>query len=368
MTCVDLIYFNAGGGHRAAAKALVQAMQHLPWQVRLVSLVEILDPKGQFYDNLGLQPEDFYNKRLANGLTLGMRQELKLLQWFIRLGHLAMVKKMQTHWLSTQPDMVVSLIPNFNRALCQSLSLARPGTPYVTVLTDMADYPPNFWIEPDQPQHVVCGTDHAVAQALAAGCPPARVHQTSGMILSPHFYAPRVIDRAAERQKHGLATQQAVGVVMFGGYGSDTMKRIAKKLPDTPLILLCGKNAKLAQWLRRQPAGVARVVVEFTDDVGYWLRLADFFIGKPGPASISEAVHMGLPVITTRNAWTMPQERWNTQWVVTQELGVVVRSFNEVHTAVDTIVDGLPQWQAKVRKVQNRAVFEVPEILAKLLG
>ena len=367
MTCVDLIYFNAGGGHRAAAKALAQAMQHLPWQVRLVNLVEILDPKGQFYDNLGLQPEDLYNKRLANGLTLGMRQELKLLQWFIRLGHLAMVRKMQAHWLSTRPDMVVSLIPNFNRALCESLSAALPSAPYVTVLTDMADFPPNFWIEPDQPQHVVCGTDHAVAQALSAGCAPTRVHQTSGMILSPHFYALRALDRAAERHQHGLDAQQAVGMVMFGGYGSDIMKRIAKKLPDTPLILLCGKNAKLAQSLRRQAAGAPRVVVEFTDDVAYWMRLADFFIGKPGPGSLSEAVHMGLPVITTRNAWTMPQERWNTQWVVAQELGVVVRSFAEVHTAVDQIVGRLPHWQAKVRKIQNRAVFEVPEILARLL-
>ena len=367
MNCIDLIYFNAGGGHRAAAKALEQAMRHLPWQVRLVSLVEILDPKGQFYDNLGLQPEDFYNKRLASGMTLGMRQELKLLQWLIRLGQPAMVKKMQAHWLSTQPDMVVSLIPNFNRALCQSLSLALPGTPYVTVLTDMADYPPNFWIEPDLPQHVVCGTDYAVAQALSAGCPPARVHQTSGMILSPHFYAPRAIDRTAERHKHGLDAQQAVGLVMFGGYGADTMKRIEKKLPDTPLILLCGRNAELAELLRRQPAKATRVVVEFTDNVAYWMLLADFFIGKPGPASLSEAVHMGLPVAITRNAWTMPQERWNTQWVTDHRLGVVVRSFAEVRTAVAEIVGQLPQWQANVRKIQNRAVFEVPDLLAKLL-
>jgi len=368
MTCVDLIYFNAGGGHRAAARALEHSLQHLHWQVRLVNLVEILDPKGQFYDNLGLQPEDLYNKRLASGLTLGMPQELKLLQWLIRLGHPTMLRKMQAHWLATRPDMVVSLIPNFNRALCQSLSLALPGTPYVTVLTDMADYPPNFWIEPDQPQHVVCGTDHAAAQALSAGVPPARIHQVSGMILSPRFYASSTLDRIVERRKHGLDEQQVVGVVMFGGYGSDTMQRIADKLADTPLILLCGRNAKLAQWLRRRPARAARVVVEFTDDVAYWMQLADFFIGKPGPASVSEAVHMGLPVIIARNAWTMPQERWNTEWVSTHGLGVVVRSFTRVQTAVDEIVGQLPKWQANVRKIQNRAVFEVPEILAGLLG
>ena len=367
MTCVDLIYFNAGGGHRAAARALKEAMQSGPWQTRSVNLFEILDPDGRFHDNFGLQPEDLYNKCLASGMTLGMSQELKLLQWLIRLSHKTMLRRMQAHWLATRPDLVVSLIPNFNRALCQSLSAALPHVPYVTVLTDMADYPPSFWIEPDQPQHLVCGTEHAVGQAISAGCPAARVHQTSGMIISPHFYLPRVIDRVAERRKHGLDLQQPVGVVMFGGYGSGAMKHIASSLPDTPLILICGRNAALAQSLRRAPSSAARVVVEFTDDVAYWMRLADFFIGKPGPASLSEAVHMGLPVIIARNAWTMPQERWNTQWVSNHGLGVVVPSFAKVRAAVDEIVSQLPQWQANVRKMQNRAVFEVPDILAKLL-
>jgi len=368
MTCVDLIYFNAGGGHRAAAIALQQAMHHLPWQVRLVNLVDMLDTKGQFYSTLGIQPEDLYNKRLASGLTLGMTQELKLLQWLIRLGHKTMVSKLQAHWLSRQPDMVVSLIPNFNRALCESLMLTWPTTPFVTVLTDMADHPPNFWIEPDQPQQLVCGTAFAAEQARLAGCAPDRIHTTSGMILSPRFYHLAALDRAAERQKLSLTAQQAVGVVMFGGFGSNAMKRIAARLPDTPLILLCGKNAALAQALRRQSARAPRVVVEFTDDVPYWLRLADFFIGKPGPASLSEAVQLGLPVIVTRNAWTMPQERWNTEWVSRHGLGVVHRSFRTIRAAVASIVSDLPQWQHNVRQMHNRAVFEVPVILEQLLA
>jgi len=52
-----------------------------------------------------------------------------------------------------------------------------------------------------------------------------------------------------------------------------------------------------------------------------------FFIGKPGPGSISEAVQQGLPVIVVRNAWTMPQERYNTQWVEENGVGVVLDSF-----------------------------------------
>ncbi|CRI67262.1 hypothetical protein THIOKS1510001 [Thiocapsa sp. KS1] len=108
-------------------------------------------------------------------------------------------------------------------------------------------------------------------------------------------------------------------------------------------------------------------MVGFTTEVARWMRLADFFIGKPGPGSLSEAVHQGLPVIVTRNAWTMPQERWNTEWVREHGLGVVRRSLRSITAAVEDITRNLPEYQARVRRIDNRAVFEVPQILAGIL-
>jgi len=131
---------------------------------------------------------------------------------------------------------------------------------------------------------------------------------------------------------------------------------------------MCGRNATLAQDLRALPASAPRVVLEFTPDVARWMRLADFFIGKPGPGSLSEAVQSGLPVIVTRNAWTMPQERWNTEWVRQHGVGVVLRSFAEIGPAVHDVCARLPELRAAVHKVENRAVFEVPQILAQILA
>ena len=50
MRKVDLIYFNAGGGHRASAMALQEVIrdQQRPWDVRLVNLSEVLDSDGSF--------------------------------------------------------------------------------------------------------------------------------------------------------------------------------------------------------------------------------------------------------------------------------------------------------------------------------
>lgn len=370
MTTVDLVWFNAGGGHRAAAQALEQGMltQGLPWRVRKVNLSEVLDPSALFKRVTGIEPEDLYNMRLASGFTLGLAQELKLLQGLIRLSHGSLVQRLARHWQATQPDLVVSLVPNFNRSLHDSLALARPGVPFVTVLTDMADHPPNFWIEPGLCQHLVCGTAHAVAQALAAGCEPQRVHRSSGMILRPEFHVGATTERAAARRQAGLDEHTPTGLVLFGGTGSRVMKRIAARLPDTPLILMCGRNAALAAELRAQTATAPRVVLEFTPDVAHWMSLADFFIGKPGPGALSEAVQRGLPVIVTRNAWTMPQERWNTQWVQQHGLGVVLRSFGGLQQAVDTLRRDLPAYRSRVTAIDNRAVFEVPRILQRILA
>lgn len=370
MTTIDLVYFNAGGGHRASAMALQSVIesQGRPWQVRLVNLLEILDPQDVFRRVTGMGPEDLYNKRLARGWTLGLAQELKLLQGMIRLGHPTLVKALRQHWLKTEPDLVVSLVPNFNRALYHSLIATQPGVPFVTVLTDLADFPPNFWIEPGQRQHLVCGSSMATRQARAAGYPRQWIHRTSGMIIRPDFYTPRQTDVRQAKREMGFDPDRPVGLVMFGGQGSRAMLGIASRLAHTQLIMVCGHNATLAKALRERPTQAPHHVVEFTADIAGLMQCADFFIGKPGPGSLSEAVQQRLPVIVVRNRWTMPQERFNTQWVLDNGYGLVLPSFGNIREAVDRMVDQLPAFALNLRRNENRAVYEIPVVLEHVLG
>src|SRR5271154_2889716 len=190
MKSIDLVYINAGGGHRSAATALETVIrdQARGWHVRLVNLFEVLDPQDMVRRATGVKPEHYYNVRLARGWTLGLAQELRILQMLIRLSHKSLVAQLRRHWQRSRPDLVVSLVPNFNRAMFQALALACPQVPYATILTDLADFPPHFWIEPNQAQHFICGTPRASAQARAAIRPGATVHDTSGMIINPSFY------------------------------------------------------------------------------------------------------------------------------------------------------------------------------------
>src|ERR1041385_4223504 len=189
MKKLDLLYFDAGGGHRAAVNALRQVaeQQGRPLELRLVNVQELLDPIDVFRKLTGIRLQDYYNLVLRKGWTLGSPQLMRGMQLVIRLFHARQVQGFERFWQKSRPDMVVSLIPHLNRAVADSLRRILPGVPLVTILTDIADYPPHFWIE-RQDQHFICGSDKAVEQALAMGHPKEKIHRVSGMILSPRFY------------------------------------------------------------------------------------------------------------------------------------------------------------------------------------
>ncbi len=370
MTTIDLDYFNAGGGHRASVAALETVMrEHYPgWTVRPINLFEMLDPHDVFRRISGMAPEDLYNKQLELGLTAGIALQNRMLHATLRLAGGVLQRRLERQWQQRQPDMVVSLIPHINLIMHNSLRGPLPRVPFVTVLTDMADYPPNFWMAPGTAQHVICGTVRACEQAHAMGLPDAQIHRTSGMIVRPDFYGPPPEDPRQGRIELGLDPARATGIVMFGGHGSRAMLEIARQLSDQQLILMTGRNQALARTLRAQTSGARHLVVEFTPQVREYMQLADYFIGKPGPGSLSEAVQQRLPVITICNSWTMPQERYNADWITTGGLGLVVRSAREIRPAVLELLSGIEDFRSNVESVENRAVFEVPAILEQILG
>src|SRR6266849_6885932 len=112
MTKIDFIYFDAGGGHRAAATALkaVIEQQGRPWEIRMVNLQEVLDQLDIFRKITGRRLQDIYNQMLAMGWTLGSAQGIKFMHGVIRLYHRPTVKLLERHWAATRPDLVVSLV------------------------------------------------------------------------------------------------------------------------------------------------------------------------------------------------------------------------------------------------------------------
>ncbi|MBI4908221.1 MAG: galactosyldiacylglycerol synthase [Acidobacteria bacterium] len=371
---VDFVFFDAGGGHRAAATALKSVIEkQRGWDVRLVNFQEILDHLDIFRKISGIRLQDVYKLILKKGWTLGSPQMLVIMHTLIRLYHPAQVSELKKFWEESKPDMVVSVIPNFARALYQSLQAALPKTPLVTILTDLADYPPHFWMEPGQDQYWICGSERAVRQAMAMGYAREKVLRVSGMVLNPRFYEPVMMDRVAERRKLRLEPERPTGLILFGGQGSTVMESILQRLAEdqtaAQFIAICGKNDALRRRLSDRKWPMPVHVEGFTTEIPAFMHLSDFMIGKPGPGSLSEAMHMRLPAIVERNAWTLPQERYNAEWLTENETGLVLSSFRDVDKAVRQLLAGntLDLYRANTHKLTNRAVFEIPSLLERIM-
>ena len=359
-----------GGGHRSTANALQKLIEkrQLPWEVCIVELLrEILGKTTS---------QNVYNNLILKNRWIRFIHEPLLAPYFrleIRLSSSAWIKQLKSYWYQHKPDIVVSVNPNVNRILYESLQAALPSVPFVTLMGDLADSPPNFWIEPQQKQFLICPTEKAVEQAKKFGYKEEQIFRTSGVVINPQFYEPITVDRRIERQRLGLDPDLPTGIVMFGGQGSNVMLEIAQCLEQSSLkiqlIFICGRNEKLADILRRSQSRSPRFVETFTIKIPYYMYLSDFFIGKPGPGSISEALTMNLPVIVECNASTLFQEKYNAEWIVNQGVGIVVRNFRHIDRAVTELIkpEKFARYRANVEAFNNQSVFEVVNILDKIL-
>jgi hypothetical protein len=376
MKKVHILFHDAGGGHRNASVALqtVLAQQHRPWQVELVQFQELTDKLDVLRRLTGIRIQEQYNVILQNGWTLGTTALLRVLQATIRLFHKPLVRLLEDFWRKNPADLLVSVIPHFNREIYESWQNACPGRPFVTIITDLADFPPHFWIEPIKDQYIIAGTQRAVEQAKAIGHDDAHIFATSGMVLRPDFYVPDNSDPLALRAELGLQPDLPTAIVLFGGHGSKVMFEITERLDvanlSVQLILICGRNEALAAKLRARKWRMPVNVLGFTEEIHKWMRAADFLIGKPGPGSIAEAMVRKLPVLIECNSWTLPQERYNAEWVLEKRVGIVLKNFKEVAAGVSRMLDppNLAEFRKNVAAQNNRAIFEIPEILAKLLA
>jgi UDP-N-acetylglucosamine:LPS N-acetylglucosamine transferase len=164
------------------------------------------------------------------------------------------------------------------------------------------------------------------------------------------------------------------GMLLFGGFGTKVMYQIVERLEASEvrlqLIVICGRNKRLADKFRARAWKLPLHIVGFTKAVHRLMLAADFLIGKPGPGSVAESMVRRLPVILECNAWTLPQERYNTEWVKENRVGIVLQNFSEITSGVRQLLEPgrLEEFRANAAALNNRAIFEIPEIFAKLLG
>lgn len=372
---VTLFIVDAGGGHRASATALSAAAEQegRPWRFRVVNIQQTFNALDLWQRLTGRTIEQTYNELIRSQRTRFLVPTLRLMQFLIRRLRGPLSRTMARELRREPAALVMSLAPNFNAVLRDAVRQALPGTSFFVLLTDYADFPPHFWIEPGV-DRVIAGSERAVEQALEAGLPPDRVTRSSGMVLHPRFYAAGG-PAAGEAARRELGIPEGAFVVMelFGGKGSAEMVPLSEGLlgrsPDWHVIAVGGDNPPLLEELTRVASGAGGRLhpLGFTKRIADYLSASDVLVTKPGPGSLAEAFQQGVPVVVNCNARTIPQERFNAEMVRTHGLGRVVASVAEMPAAVADLVRDPAEWErvrASVRALPpNRAVYEALDVV-----
>jgi 1,2-diacylglycerol 3-beta-galactosyltransferase len=132
-------------------------------------------------------------------------------------------------------------------------------------------------------------------------------------------------ERLALRRRLGLSGHRFVVLLAGGAEGCGGIaKRAAAlitKFPDIEVVAVCGRNRRLKRKLdRRLESAEGRLhTLGFAANMADWLRCADIVVTKAGPGTIAEATATGAPLIITSH---LPgQERGNTELVVSAGAG-----------------------------------------------
>jgi glycosyl transferase family 28 len=370
MPSVDIVYFDAGSGHRSAARGLQVALQKLrpAWRVRAVNLLDLLaghrlfqctNRAGIAYFNWMLRRERVFDLR---GL---IRLSLRVHDLLTPRG----LRKIAQFWSSEPPDSLVSVTPMSNEALLRSARLVNPNVRYLTIPVDFEEVLPRYWFTPKWAPHYLVGSARLAEQAQQAGVPPDRVSRLSGFPIDPTFYAAPPTDRDAELARRGLDPGLPTALVSFGGQGSVLVRRVAQRLAAGPrlnLILLCGRDERLRAELAAWAAPVPKLVLGFSPEspVRYY-QLASFVVGKPGTMTITESLVVGRPLIALQARGMAPVQRGNEAWLETSGVGRVVAGLNGLDQAVRDVLREREQYHQRIaRQPPSRGVFEAAERIA----
>ena len=377
---VFLLTVDAGGGHRAAANALVAARDEKgpPWRFRVANLQEVLAPLDVLKRATGLSLEEGYNLLLRRHWTSLLGPLLRLLHLAIAVRRRSLVAAFARYLALRPPALVLSVVPNFNGVVRDAVRAACPGVPVFVLLTDFADLPPGFWIEPGL-DRVIVATDRAENQARAIGLADDHIARVSGMVLHPRFHAASGRDlRRHVRAELGMAPDDFAVLLLFGGKGSPEMEPLARALldrsPSWRVMALCGDNPTLLERLAPLAASASGRLhaFGFTNRVADYMAAADVLVTKPGPGSLAEAFAAKLPVVVTRNRHTIPQERFNTEFVAERGLGDVVAHLREIPNVIARLADGKEELGHRRTSLgalpENRAVYEVIHLIGAVIG
>jgi 1,2-diacylglycerol 3-beta-galactosyltransferase len=310
-----------GGGHRAAAEAISEALDHLYGKAVTVSVVDAWKHHVAWPLN---SLASSYHWFITTGDWLWqsfwlLQNRPQLVQRLLQTLYPLVAPGLWSLFKAQQADVIVSVHPLITFFPLLVLRRHQLNTPFVTVMTDLIKgYPAWF-----QPQTTLClvPTQLARRQALGLGLAPNQVEVVGQPVGLKFATASR--HKAHLRAHLGLELHRPTVLLSGGGEGYgpifEIARSIAQRTPPAQLLIVTGRNQALYQKLQQYRWEIPTKIYSFVDNMPELMGAADILVSKAGPGTLSEAFMMGLPVIIF--GYIPGQEEENVAYVQSHQAG-----------------------------------------------
>lgn len=377
-TSLLFLIADTGGGHRAAAQAVIEALrQEYPGAFEPVLCDPLGGPRAaallRWITTLyGLSiRQASWTWGMVYYLSNSRRAVRFLRSTLLSLANRPVADAVARH----QPAAIVSFHPLTGAAAARARARGARETPVVTVVTDLINVH-TAWHDDK--------ADRIIVPPTAIGWPhprqgpmPDRSERIGIPVAAAFAAGPLRPDHRAElRRSQGMDEHRFLVLLTGGGEGAGGIARqaagILRGVQDVGVIAICGRNRRLHRTLTALAAySPDRLYVHgFVDNMADWLRCADVVVSKAGPGTIAEATCCGAPLLLTSHV--PGQENGNTEFVVgagagryTPRIRDLVREIDRLRrnpSAVDTMRI------ASARLGHPHAAADIAALIAGLVG
>ena len=316
---ITFLFSDTGGGHRAAAEAIIEAIHAEYGDTMVTKMVDFFKDYAPLPLNYlpDLYPQMVKIPKLWGAffdLSDGRSQASFMTSAFWPFVSTAARRLAYEH----QNEVLVSVHPVVNFFALNALGANHLH--YITVVTDLVSTHA-MWFD-HRADMIFVPTEIARRRALEYGMPSEKVC-VAGKPVSNRFSNPSG-DKRILREKLGWPQDKFTVLLVGGGEGMGPLTGMAHAIDESDLdiakVIIAGRNTRLEAKLKAVTWENPTYIYGFINNMPDFMRAADVIVTKAGPGTIAEALIAGLPIILY--AKLDGQENGNVDFVENENLGV----------------------------------------------
>ncbi len=363
---------DTGGGHRAAAEAVEAALEErYPGRFR----VRIADPFGRRANPLLHRVVSLYSPMVRHappvwGTIYHATNSRPAMAALVRAYAPLVGGSLLRLLAESHPVLVASYHPLTNHVTARLLHRRTPRLPLITIVTDLVDFHVGWMSR--AADLIVVPSREAQDLCQRRGIPRDRIVRL-GLPIHPKFARAleEPLDRPALRAALGLDPHRCCILLTGGAEGAGRLwprvRALAASGLPLQLLVVCGRNAALLRRVSAASWPVPVRAVGFVEDMPRFMLAADVIVTKAGPATVSESLALGLPVILT--SYIPGQEAANVEYVLRQGAGRFAASPGALIQAVRGFLQLTPaEWEELRARARSAADPQAAYAVARLIA